>query len=373
MYPVHSVKPMSSMTAEAMKELFGLSTLPESDKALDPSHLPYETIEEFSYDGLEFEEAARQIWDHLVIMHYHAGTYNRQSDWFPVACSQLEKLIKIAGSFCITKTVLEAGGEEFPTLKNMNIQTLYGLTSYYFRKCGKAFDEIYDKAGLISVPMHNWEMRWLALGERLKATEAKCQKIREGKIKIETMLEQQKQCSGKTGAGPSKPLPEPKELQLCPRALPLLDSYARQIKRERNHAAREKYYNDRIQRLKEESERQKAIDAAREAREAARKHREERRKNKSGSVPSQKKENTSAAVPTPKQKAEPEEMNLPELRKTLIEKAKERGEESEILQIIGEPPEKLRERLRRYQQEAAPRRDRPPDGTVSQKKKKKKR
>ena len=133
-----SLTSMSRMNQEELKELFGLSSLPASYKDIDPDKLPDETLEEFSYEGLDFEEAATQLWNHLTIMHYHAGSYNRQSDWFPLACAQLEKDIRIAGSFCLTKTVLEAQGREFPGLEHMNLQELYGLTCYYFRKCGRA-------------------------------------------------------------------------------------------------------------------------------------------------------------------------------------------------------------------------------------------
>ena len=366
MYPIHSVTPMSGMKPEKLKELFGMSELPESDKALDPNRLPDETLEEFSYDGLEFEEAAAQIWNHLTILHYHAGTYNRQSEWFPVACRQLEKIIRVAGSFCLTKTVLEAGGAEFPKLKTMNLPALYGLTSYYFRKCGKAFDDIYANAGLISIPMHNWELRWLALGERIKATEDKCRKIREGRIKIETLLERERQCHGKNSAGPSKAVREPRDLQVWTRALPLLDSYARQIKRERKHEDRVRYYSDKILRMQEEHQ----LEIVKE--EARKQKAEMKNKAVSGrsAGPSDPRKNEKTA-PAPNQKAPggAENMSLPELRKALIEKAKERGEESEIMKIIGDPPEKLHDRWRRYRQEDERRKNNYRNNPIKKKKK----
>ncbi len=367
MYPIHSVIPMSSMTPEELKELFGMSELPESEKKLDPNRLPDETLEEFSYDGLEFEEAAEQIWNHLTILHNHAGTFNRQSDWFPVACRQLEKIIRVAGSFCLTKTVLEAGGAEFPKLKTMNLPALYGLTSYYFRKCGKAFDEIYDKAGLISIPMHNWELRWFALGQRIKATEDKCRKIREGKIKIETLLERERQCSGKNSAGPSKPVSQPRVLKVWNRALPLLDSYARQIKRERNHEARVRYYSDKILRMQEEQQREMVKE------EAGKQKAENKAASGGSAAPSDSRKNEkSAEAPDKKNQSTAENMSLPELRKALIEKAKERGEDSEIMQIIGDPPEKLHDRWRRYRQEDARRKNNIQNIPIKKKRKKRK-
>ena len=59
----------------------------------------------------------------------------------------------------------------------------------------------------------------------------------------------------------------------------------------------------------------------------------------------------------------------PELRKALIEKAKERGEESEIMQIIGDPPEKLHDRWRRYRQEDERRKNNYKNNPIKKKKK----
>ena len=47
----------------------------------------------------------------------------------------------------------------------------------------------------------------------------------------------------------------------------------------------------------------------------------------------------------------PDEMSLLEFRKKLVEMARERGEATDLMQIIGDPPEKLHERWRRYQDE----------------------
>ena len=340
-----SLTSMSRMNQEELKELFGLSSLPASYKDIDPDKLPDETLEEFSYEGLDFEEAATQLWNHLTIMHYHAGSYNRQSDWFPLACAQLEKDIRIAGSFCLTKTVLEAQGREFPGLEHMNLQELYGLTCYYFRKCGRAFDDIYTKAGLISVSMHKWELRWLELGGRLKATEEKCQKIREGKLSVESILKRAEMYTDKSRTDKPKSAREAKPLVVMQSALPLIGSYARQVRQERKEEARIRRLNEKIHRDKErldrfmaraEAEDQKIlreikkIDEEKAAKEKARK----------------------ADTPAPKTSPEKqEEMSPMELRKKLINMAEQRGEGADIIQIVGDPPERLWDRWRRYQKE----------------------
>ena len=362
MKQVQSVVPMSSMTQEELKELFSLSSLPASADDLDPNKLPDETLEEFSYDGLEFEEAALQTWRHLTIMHCHAGMYNRHSDYFPIACAQLEKAIRTVGSFCLTKTVLEAQGAQFPNLEDMNIRSLYGLTSYYFRKCGKAFDDIYDKAGLISIQMHKWEMRWLELGERLKATEAKCQEIRDKKIDVEKLLKRTESIKGPTPAGESKPIQEPKELEIWQNALPLIGTYARQVKRERKYEAWVKYFNNKIHRMAEEQNRWDAKEEARK-RKAERNRTSSEEKQADPTVPVDKKtENEPVGTASGemdkkengngnKKEISPDEMSPLEFRKKLVEMARERGEGSDLMQILGDPPEKLHERWRRYQEE----------------------
>lgn len=362
MKKVRSVVPMSSMKQEDLKEFFSLSSLPASAKDLDPDKFPAEPIDEFSYDGLEFEEAAAQTWKHLAIIHYHAGTYNRHSDYFPIACAQLEKAIRTVGSFCLTKTVLEAQGAQFQKLEAMNIRTLFGLTSFYFRKCGKAFDDIYTKAGMISLQMHKWEMRWLELGERLKATEAKCQDIRDKKIDVEKLLKRTESIKGPTPAGKSKPVKESSELKLWANALPLIDTYARQVKRERKYESWVEYVNQKFHRLAEEQERWRAKWAAGE--DKAEKSnavsdakpvenpvpvdgKTEKKPIRSGSGEKEKKETGGGN----KREISPDEMSLLEFRKKLVEMARERGEGSDLMQILGDPPEKLHERWRRYQKE----------------------
>ncbi len=150
----------------------------------------------------------------------------------------------------------------------------------------------------------------------------------------------------------------------------MLDSYARQIKRERNHESRVRYYSDKILRMKEEQQRELA-------KEEAGKQKAEM-KNKAASdrhsmVPSGSRKNEiSADASAKKNQNGSESMSLPKLRKALIEKAKERGEDSEIMQIIGDPPEKLHDRWQRYRQENARQKNNIQNILIKKKRKKRK-
>lgn len=346
-----SLKRMSRMKPEELKKLFGLSELPTSYKDLDPKRLPEKTLEEFSYDGLGFEEAATKLWNHLTIMHYHAGTYNRHSEYFPIACAQLEKDIRLSGSFCLTKAVLEQKGQKFPSLDKINIETLYGVTSYYFRKCGKAFEDLYEITGLISLKMHEWELRWYELGERLKATQEKIKKILDGKIDIDSLVNRAEMYKSEKPLDAATEKSDPKPLTLRKGALPLLGTYARQMIGERIFEAREKLNFEKFSALREKAERNRALE---EKKAAA----EQQRKEKAQNADESAKQSAAEQEPVKEQSSAPlqEElrktgMTAAELRMALMKKAEKRGEGSEIMRIAGEPPEALLERWKRYTRE----------------------
>ena len=345
-----SLKRLSRMTPEELKELFGLAELPSSYKDLDPQKLPFEELEAFSCDGLNFEDAANQLWKHVSIMHYHAGTYNRHSEWYPIACAQLEKDIRMMGSFCLTKAVLEKRGFQFPSLKHMDIKELYGVTCFHFRKCGKAFDDLYATTGLISIPLHQWELRWYSLGERLKATDQKIQKILDGKIKIDDLPDSTEENNAEKTLNTGKTEKQAKPLVLRYGALPLIGSYARQMTQERKIEAHLSHIDKRFKKLNEK--RARLNDAANLAK--AKKHPKEKAGSSEGSqhqsesVCQTRDENTSTAM---QQEIKQTGLTIPELRANLLKKAEQRGEGTQIMQIAGDPPDRLLERWKRYRQE----------------------
>ena len=163
---VSAQKWMSRMAPEELKELFGLQELPASSSDLDPNDHPN------------------------------------------------EKDIRLAGSFCITKAVLEIKGIAFKKIGNFSIESLCGLTAFYFRKCGKAFEDLYYKAGLVSIPMHDWERRWYMLGDRLKATAEKIRKIYTGEVRVDDMLKHIEPVHKKDPAGTDHKCQNPKRFIL---------------------------------------------------------------------------------------------------------------------------------------------------------------
>ncbi len=364
-----SLKRMSKMTPEELKDLFGLQQLPASVTSIDLKNLPDEDLNEFSYDGLDFEEAANQLYRHILIMHYHAGTYNRQSEWFPTACAQLEKDLRLAGSFCLTKAVLEQKGMKFEKLENMEISSFYGMTSFYFRKCGKAFEDIYATAGMISIRMHEWERRWYLLGEQLKATQDKIDRILEGKISADTLL---KRCEMFRPEVPDpvekKPAKDPKSLVLTRGALPLLTSYAREALRERKQEAREQYIHERIEARKKHLDLYEAMCLKEERKEAA-----------EPALPLQEQPAIEENVPEGDDGLV--HIRIPVLRQQMMEEARAKGDTALMMEIAGEPPEKLAERFKQRLREkraaaaAKAARRGPADGTrkkLREKRKKKK-
>ena len=144
--------------------------------------LPDEAFDAFSDAPFNFEETAQMLWEDTQKVYYHACTANRFTDKYLRLCGQLEKNIKELGSWCITKAVLEQNGMEFPKLSDMNIDELVRMVSFHLRKAHAALEGIYQDNDLLGMTYLDWELRWVSLGKRLKATEVKIQKIRDGKI-----------------------------------------------------------------------------------------------------------------------------------------------------------------------------------------------
>ena len=146
--------------------------------------LPDEAFDEFSDAPYDFENTAQILWEDTQKVYYHACTANRFTDKYLRLCGQLEKNIKELGSWCITKAVLEHEGMVFPKLADMNIDELVRMVSFHLRKVHAALEGIYQDNNLLGMAYLDWELRWVSLGKRLKATEVKIQKIRDGRIDV---------------------------------------------------------------------------------------------------------------------------------------------------------------------------------------------
>ena len=202
----------------------------ENEQVLcDEYGFPFEPEGMYNNAPLEFEETAKALWVVLCNLNYAAARYNRLSPYFPMLMSRLEKNIKQMGSYCITKTVLEQSGEQFPELEQITILELYKMVSVMFRKCCGAYNDLQSNDNAQDMNMIGWLFRWAALAERLKATQERIGKIENGEIKIEQLLKREivyrdepkrQQDSSHRRVGP----------RVRASSLPVLKSFAREVK-----------------------------------------------------------------------------------------------------------------------------------------------
>ena len=85
------------------------------------------------------------------------------------------------------------------------------MSSYHLRKTHAALEGIYKDNSLLGLSYLKQEFRWDALISRLQATEVKIQKIKTGKLNVESILEQTETFrnaprSGQTASGSARSL-----------------------------------------------------------------------------------------------------------------------------------------------------------------------
>lgn len=212
---------------------------------IEASDLPDETLLDFSAAPYTFEESALLVLEDMEKLHYLAGTANRFSDKYLKCLPQLEKYISKAGSFCLTKAVLEQKGFSFPKLENLNTLDLISRVSFHIRKCHAAIDGLYrdnDKLGFVYL---QWELRWINLGERLKSTEAKIKKIQSGELKADALLQREDSFRNRTDAKPEPGREWTKRPFLNPASLPLLTSMASDMLRKERNIEKQKQAEER--------------------------------------------------------------------------------------------------------------------------------
>ena len=183
----------------------------DDQELVDNYGFPFEPEGIYNSAMLDFEEVAEALWGLILQTHYCATRYHRLSPNYTLLMQILEKHIKQMGSYCITQAVLEQSGHEFKHIKGAELKELCGMVSLHFRKCCRAYNTIYSKDQCQDLNMMNcrayntiyskdqcqdlnmmkWIFRWAALFERLKATQEKIDKIKSGKLKIETLVETQ--------------------------------------------------------------------------------------------------------------------------------------------------------------------------------------
>ena len=204
------------------------------DRALlsDRDGLPAESFENFSEMPLTFEEMAAGMRQDLEKVYTLTGSLNRFSADYPLVCRQLERMIRRIGSCCVTKTVLEQKGFVFPALNDLNMNDLFCMVSFNFRKTRTAYHDSERLKGCADMGLLELECRWVDLAERLQATEEKIRMIRSGKLNADRLLERAELFKGEKSY--SKRHPDDAEaLSGGARALPVIGSVARQMIAER--------------------------------------------------------------------------------------------------------------------------------------------
>ena len=154
----------------------------------DAYGLPFEPIDFYSTEPLEFVETARMLEAEANEAFKLVRLLNRHSPMFLKISAHFGKMLKQLGSICITKAVIEQREEnifEFDYyLWNITIRNLREMAAVNFRKCFDSFMESQEEQRN-NQEAFSLSIRWAALDKRLRATEEKIEKIKAGKIKVE--------------------------------------------------------------------------------------------------------------------------------------------------------------------------------------------
>ena len=155
----------------------------ENGPKKDEFGYPFEPDNVFSTEPLGFTESVLRLDTQATEMMRFVYSLNRHSPLFAKASSQLEKMIRQLGIFCITKAVLEQQGNEFMLLEDLTISRLRRMTAFNVRKCYAAFMEDRE-LNLFNSSVMDLSIRWSVLDKRLLATEERIEKIKTGKEKF---------------------------------------------------------------------------------------------------------------------------------------------------------------------------------------------
>lgn len=304
----------------------GAGVKPENSEAaaeplVDNYNFPFEPEGIYNSALLDFEEIAGALWVVINHTHYCASRYNRMSPNYTLLMQHLEKDIRQMGSYCITKVVLEQSGREFPGLEMMDLKELCCMVSLHFRKCCRAYNDIFRETSAQDLNMMGWIFRWAGLFERLKATQDKIDRIKSGKIKIESLLETQNvyKDEPKMRRDRSGKMVDP---QMKVSSMPVMRSYTKEVKQ--------------WKKAEEKQERAKLRDAERAKRRLEREIDRKTDYYKPAFYP-----------PLPLPKMPGIGMNEKELRKLLMDEAISRMNMAEAGIIAREPLEKLVERFKK--------------------------
>ena len=214
----------------------GLYLPADPGTGIDPLDLPFESLDEYSDDPLEYEEISRTLWEDLNDVYILAARTNRHSPNYQLLCSRLEKNIRLAGRLCVTGTVLEQKDLQVSLPEGMCVKELYAMVSLHFRKCDRAYRELRDSGKGLDMSLLDWIIRWASLAEKLKATEEKIRNIKSGKVSAESMIGRaavfRREPRERKNAGAVKALRRAS-------SLPVLGSYARDLLKQKRREEQE--------------------------------------------------------------------------------------------------------------------------------------
>ena len=313
--------------------------------------LPQESHDEFCSSPIDFESSALLVWEDTLKIYDHACIENRFSENYLKYCALLEKNIKQVGSLCLTKAVLEQNGMSFPGLGAMNIRELLGMVSFHFLKCHAALDGLYKDNDLLGLSYLDWEVRWLGLGSRLRATDLKIQKISEGKVDTISLFRQEQAIRECSRNNDSVPAGSPRSLPLNSGALPICGSMAKEMLRIEIEKQKEEY---RRRREEERLERELMSEgylpkpfrklSGKEIMSEIKKCREEIEKN-------EKSDPQPVSVEIGPKEEQTKTLTEAEARKVLIERALKKGDQETVLAIQREDVDTFYQRWLRYLEE----------------------
>ena len=139
----------------------------------DDGDLPFEPLDAFSTEPVEFSEMAGDMLDKVENLFDLTRLYNRHSVKYLKAFALLEKGIRFLGSACVTKYAMGAHDYAFPELSQMTTQKLYRMASFNYRKLNTALTEKLQQQNDLYQELTDAFMRCFTLLNRLRATERK--------------------------------------------------------------------------------------------------------------------------------------------------------------------------------------------------------
>ena len=158
---------MEEKLISEMNEFLSASSEP------DEGDLPFEPLDAFSTEPVEFSEMAGDMLDKVENLFDLTRLYNRHSVKYLKAFALLEKGIRFLGSACVTKYAMGAHDYAFPELSQMTTQKLYRMASFNYRKLNTALTEKLQQQNDLYQELTDAFMRCFTLLNRLRATERK--------------------------------------------------------------------------------------------------------------------------------------------------------------------------------------------------------